>query len=108
MPRYLIVLAIAVIVSSMLVIELRHRNRVYFVELQKLQGQRDDLNTETGQLLLEEGAWAEHRRVESLARDRLGMATPLSTQVVVVSADGEGRVNVAGEPQPFTRTRDMR
>jgi cell division protein FtsL len=105
MPRYLVVLAIAVIVSSMLVIELRHRNRVYFVELQKLQNLRDNLNTETGQLLLEEGAWSEHRRVESLARERLGMATPQSNQVVVVAADGEGRVNVAGEPAPFARTR---
>ena len=109
MPRTVILLLVAVLVSAMLVIELRHRNRLYFVELQALQNQRDALHVETGQLLLEEGAWAEHRRVESLARTRLGMAIPLSNQVLVVYADGDGRVSVAdGNDTPLTKTRGGR
>jgi cell division protein FtsL len=108
MPRSLALLIVAVIACSMLVIDLRHRNRLDFVELQALQSQRDAINTETGQLLLEEGAWAEHRRVEGLARERLGMAMPLSDQVVVVYADGQGRVSVAGAGSPLTKTRGVR
>ena len=100
MPRALVLLLVAVIASAMLVIELRHRNRLYFVELQGLQNQRDALNTETGQLLLEEGAWAEHRRVEGLARTRLGMAMPLSNQVLVVYA-----MATAGSASPALPTR---
>ena len=108
MSRALALLLVAVIASAMLVIELRHRNRLYFVELQGLQNQRDALNTETGQLLLEEGAWAEHRRVEGLAHTRLGMAIPLSNQVLVVYADGDGRVSVAGAADtPLTKTRGV-
>ena len=108
MPRALVFLLVAVVASAMLVIELRHRNRLYFVELQGLQNQRDALHTETGQLLLEEGAWAEHRRVEGLARTRLGMAMPLSNQVLVVYADGDGRVSVAdGDDTPLTKTRGV-
>lgn len=108
MPRSLLLLVAAVVTCSMLVIELRHRNRMAFVELQSVQAQRDALNTETGQLLLEEGAWAEHRRVEGLARERLGMSIPQSQQVVVVYADGQGRVSVAAGESPFTKTKGTR
>lgn len=105
MPRSLLLLVVAVVSCAMLVIELRHRNRLAFVQLQSAQAQRDAINTETGQLLLEEGAWAEHRRVEGLARERLGMSMPQSQQVVVVYADGQGRVSVAAGASPFTKTR---
>ena len=105
MPRSLVLLVVAVVSCAMLVIESRHRNRLAFVQLQSVQAQRDAINTETGQLLLEEGAWAEHRRVEGLARERLGMSMPQSQQVVVVYADGQGRVSVAAGASPFTKTR---
>ena len=105
MPRSLVLLVVAVVSCAMLVIESRHRNRLAFVQLQSVQAQRDAINTETGQLLLEEGAWAEHRRVEGLARERLGMSMPQSQQVVVVYADDQGRVSVAAGASPFTKTR---
>jgi cell division protein FtsL len=105
MPRSLLLLVVAVVTCAMLVIELRHRNRMAFVQLQSVQAQRDALNTETGQLLLEEGTWAEHRRVEGLARERLGMSIPQSQQVVVVYADGQGRVSVAAGASAFTKTK---
>jgi len=79
--------AIAVVVCSMMVIELRHRNRLLFAELQTVTHERDQLNTEWGQLLLEQGAWSEHRRVEETARARLGMALPGNDRVVVVRAN---------------------
>lgn len=108
MPRSFVLLVIAVVACAMLVIELRHRNRMAFVELQSVQAQRDALNTETGQLLLEQGAWSEHRRIEGLARERLGMSIPQSQQVVVVYADGQGRVSVAASESPYTKTKASR
>jgi cell division protein FtsL len=69
---------------AMIVVTLRHQSRLLFVEYQSLQAERDSLNIEWGKLLLEEGAWSEHRRVEKLARDRLHMATPIAHRVVIV------------------------
>jgi cell division protein FtsL len=86
MRKELVVLVLAVTVSALLVIDLRHRNRQLFAELQTLTRERDALNTEWGQLLLEQGAWSEHRRIESIARSQLAMALPSADQTVVVGA----------------------
>lgn len=88
MRKKALLLLVAVIVSALGVVELRHRNRVAFAELQKVQATRDAIDIEWGQLLLEQGAWAEHRRVEEFARARLGMTPPAQSQVVVVYAPG--------------------
>ncbi len=84
MTRRLALLTLIVMACALSVIELRHRNRLLFAELQTLTHERDALNTEWGQLLLEQGAWSEQRRVEETARARLGMAMPSVEQVVVV------------------------
>jgi len=89
MPKPLLLATIAVVVTALAVIELRHRNRLLFAELQTVTRERDQLNTEWGQLLLEQGAWSEHRRVEETARVRLGMALPAGDQVVVVRSPKE-------------------
>lgn len=73
-----------VMLTAMAVVMLRHQSRLLFVEYRSLQTERDSLNIEWGKLLLEEGAWSEHRRVETLARDRLQMATPVAHRVVIV------------------------
>lgn len=77
-------LLVAVLITSVLVIEVRHRSRLMFADLQALQAQRDALNTEWGQLLLEEGAWSQHRRIENIARSRLSMSMPAPGQIVVL------------------------
>lgn len=87
MRKQLALLAVGVMACALTVIELRHHNRLLFAELQTVTRERDALNTEWGQLLLEQGAWSEQRRVEETARARLGMALPSSEQVVVVRAD---------------------
>ncbi len=84
MIRRVVLLALCTVVLASAVVELRHRNRDQFAELQRLIAQRDALDTEWGKLLLEEGAWSQHRRVEAMARTRLGMATPAADQVVVL------------------------
>ena len=84
MTRRAWILVLLVAVTAVAVVELRHENRVAFAELQSLQKQRDALDVEWGKLLLEEGAWSQHRRVESTARNDLGMRLPQSDQVVMV------------------------
>ena len=84
MHKRTVLLVLAVFALSVGVIDLRHRNRLRFVQLQDLQVQRDSLDIEWGQLLLEQGAWSEHRRVEGLARQSLGMLIPRTEQVTVI------------------------
>lgn len=78
------IIVLAVFVSAVLVVSLRHQARLLSTQLQTLQVARDALNTEWGKLLLEEGAWSEHRRVETAARQRLDMAIPDSKEIVVI------------------------
>lgn len=59
----------------------RHASRKLFVELQSLRDTRQLLDQEWGQLLLEQATWATHVRIESVARDALGMVTPESSKV---------------------------
>ncbi|KPK12588.1 MAG: hypothetical protein AMJ68_01565 [Acidithiobacillales bacterium SG8_45] len=84
MTRRLWIAIALLIVSAVGVIELRHENRVAFARLQTLQQQRDALDVEWGKLLLEEGAWAQHQRLESTARTKLGMQLPQAEQIVMV------------------------
>lgn len=70
----------------MIVIETRHKTRLLFAELQVVRTERDALDVEWGQLLLEEGTWSEHRRIEAMARTRLDMSIPGRERIVVVRA----------------------
>ncbi len=54
----------------------RHESRVLFVQLTGLQNQRDDLNIEYGKLELEQATYAEPRRIDDEARQKLGMINP--------------------------------
>lgn len=84
MPRRLALIFAAVIVVSIVVVQLRHESRQRFAQLQKQQAERDALNVEWGKLLLEEGAWSQHRRIEIMARNRLNMHTPEAANIHVV------------------------
>jgi cell division protein FtsL len=84
MPRRLVFLFAAVIVVSMAVVQTRHESRQLFAQLQAQQAERDALNVEWGKLLLEEGAWSQHRRIENMARNRLAMDTPGAADIRVV------------------------
>jgi len=84
MAKKLALLAFAVLTTAALVVEMRHQSRTLFAQLQALRAARDALNTEWGQLLLEEGTWAEHRRIEQMARARLEMSLPGRDRIIVV------------------------
>jgi len=82
---FLILLAAAVLLSALSVVYSKHHSRKLFVELQALEGMRDGLNIEWGQLQLEQSTWAMPSRVEQIARTRLQMDVPAPDQIVIVS-----------------------
>jgi cell division protein FtsL len=67
---------IAALASALGVVWTRHESRVLFVQLTGLQNQRDDLNIEYGKLELEQATYAEPRRIDDEARQKLGMISP--------------------------------
>ncbi|CAM0997762.1 cell division protein FtsL [Rhodanobacter sp. Root179] len=72
----LLVLLVAVLASALGVVWTRHESRVLFVNLTALQNQRDELNIEYGKLELEQATYAEPRRIDDEARQKLGMVDP--------------------------------
>ncbi|HET7591983.1 MAG TPA: cell division protein FtsL [Rhodanobacteraceae bacterium] len=78
------VLLLAVIASGIAVVWARHQDRAAFVELSKLQNQRDALNVEFGRLELEQATWASPSRIETIARGQLGMISPPPASVEMI------------------------
>ncbi|VAW55487.1 hypothetical protein MNBD_GAMMA05-2510 [hydrothermal vent metagenome] len=70
--------------SAILLVYSKHQSRKFFVELQQLKHEVDSLNTEWSQLQLEQSAWSGHGRIERVARKRLTMVMPNSSDVVFV------------------------
>lgn len=63
----------------------KHRARELFVELERLNRHRDNLEIEWGQLQLEQSAWSTHAFVESVAAKKLRMAMPPPREIEIVS-----------------------
>ena len=77
-------LIIAVLMSAIGLVYSKHLSRKLFVELQQLKQQVTDLDTEWGRLQLEQSAWADHGRIEKIARERLLMKQPEADAVVFI------------------------
>jgi len=77
-------LVLAVIASAIGVVYSKHLSRKQFVELQRLESDRDEMNIEWGQLQLEQSTVATHGRIEELARLHLKMTMPDPNVVVIV------------------------
>jgi len=76
--------AVMVIVTALGIVNAKHQSRKLFVELQDLEGLRDELIVEWGRLRLEEGTWAAHGRIDNIARTQLGMFVPSPEKVIFV------------------------
>ena len=76
------ILFFLVMASAISVVYSKHLNRKVFVELQQINKSIDELNIEWGQLQLEEGTWADHGRLEKIARKELEMILPGINSVV--------------------------
>ena len=75
---------LSVLVSAASVVYAKHRSRALFVELQSLNRDRDQLETEWGQLQLEQSAWSTHGFVERVANAKLAMDIPAPADVKIV------------------------
>lgn len=78
------VLLLAVVASGVAVVWARHQDRVAFIELSRLQNQRDALNVDFGRLELEQATWASPSRIEQVARGQLGMISPPAASVEMI------------------------
>lgn len=78
------VLFALIFATALNVVLTRYETRSLFIELQGLRKQKDELDREWGQLLLEQGTWGAHGRVEDIARSKLGMTVPPQEQIVRV------------------------
>ena len=82
---FLILLGTAVFFSAIKVVIARHDTRRLFVEIQKLEKDRDNLNEEWGRLQLEQSTWATDARIESVSRTELHMIEPETRAVMLIS-----------------------
>jgi cell division protein FtsL len=75
---------LATLGSAAGVVYSKHRSRDLFVELERLNTERDRLEMEWGQLQLEQSAWSTHAFVERVANARLKMSIPAPASVQIV------------------------
>ncbi|MDF1587735.1 MAG: cell division protein FtsL [Gammaproteobacteria bacterium] len=80
----IVIMIALLLVSAISVIYTKHKTRIEFVILQKLEQHRDNLNEEWGRLLLEQSTWATPGRIQQQAQQRLNMIVPSADMIVVV------------------------
>ncbi len=78
------ILLLATIASAIGAVYARHVHRQRFVELSRLERERDELDIEFGRLQLEQATWAETSRIEQISHERLQMKFPEGAEVKVV------------------------
>jgi len=81
----MLILWVAVLGSAAGAIYCKHRAREMFVELERLNARRDNLEIEWGQLQLEQSAWSTHAFVERVASTKLHMAMPPPKEIKIVA-----------------------
>jgi len=84
---HLVILLMLTTVSATGVIYSTHKSRYLLNELRQLERQRNNLQVEWGQLLLEQSSLVAQGRIENLAIAELGMKIPTVENVVVVTGD---------------------
>jgi cell division protein FtsL len=78
-------LAALVIASALWAIAIKHENRSLTGRLEQARTEHGHLQMEWSQLQLEEAALSHHARIESTARQDLGMAEPRNYVIVQTS-----------------------
>lgn len=76
-----VALGVLVVTSAVATVYAKHESRKLYAELQGLQGERDRLAMEWGQLQIEKSTWSTHARVERMAREEIGMDEPRPAQL---------------------------
>lgn len=79
-----VLLYLMVMGSAMAVILSTHHNRQQVIALEDLVEEKDQLDVEWRNLVLEQRALTEHNRIEALVQKQLNMHRPTAEQEVVV------------------------
>jgi cell division protein FtsL len=79
------VLWVAALGSAAAAVYLKHRSREMFVQLERLDTRRDNLDIEWGQLQLEQSAWSNNAFVERVANAKLHMAMPPPKEIEIIA-----------------------
>ena len=77
-------LLVLVVASAMAVILSTHHNRQQIIALEQLMQEKDDLDVEWRNLVLEQRALTEHNRIEMMVQKELKMYRPSVNEEVVV------------------------
>lgn len=80
----LAILFVSVIFVAIKTVVHRHESRTLFMQLQKLEKERDTLSAQWSRLKLEQGTTMNQVRVEQQARWDLGMKIPKASEIKVV------------------------
>jgi cell division protein FtsL len=91
MTRVSLILLGALIACALSLVTSRHDSRRLFVELEREQARGRQLETEYGQLQLEQSTWGMPARVEKIARENLRMQLPPAGRVEIVDTTKAGR-----------------
>lgn len=85
-PQILAIIAgwLLCLLSAVAVVTISFECRILADQLMQLRVKQQQLQVEWGRLLLEESAFAEHSRLEDIARNQLGMKRPGVGEVRVV------------------------
>ncbi len=89
MKKLDIMLALALIVSALTLVNVQHRARTVFVELEALKKEAGELDVEWGKLRLEQSTLTSHARVEALAKTQLGLVTPSLDKILMLDAGAQ-------------------
>jgi cell division protein FtsL len=84
--RLNLVLLLVAVICALAAVSSSHRARKLFIGLENEQKRMRDLDIEWSQLQLEQSTWANHARVEKIARDKLAMRPPAAGRIVSVEA----------------------
>ncbi len=84
MTRLNIALLAVLLVCALSLVTSRHQARRLFVALEREQAGARALETEYGQLQLEQSTWGMPARVEKVAREQLKMQLPTAARTDVV------------------------
>ncbi len=77
-------LSLAVFCSGLGVVYMKDLNRRLYRDLQIQQMQHQQMQTKWGQLLLEQSAWSQQTRIETIASQQLQMVVPQQKNIVMV------------------------
>jgi len=83
--RVNIVLLVVLVACALSLVTSRHQARRTFVALEREQAAGRALETEYGQLQLEQSTWGMPARVEKVAREQLRMQLPSAARTDVVA-----------------------